>query len=77
MSPDTTPLLPLAPKSEDAIEVKPPKQLSGPYLETLEADPRVVDLHSWSPYFFDYGMAVSRLMSDENIANALTFVRRQ
>ena len=38
-----------------------PKSFNESHRETIEADPTVVDLYNWCPYYYDFGLELAKL----------------
>eukprot|EP01147_Barroeca_monosierra_P004650 gene4650-8597_t len=56
---------------EDVFEVNPPKFLSASYNEVLQADSTVINLQSWSTYFFSFALTYLSLFPDQSMAEVI------
>eukprot|EP00039_Didymoeca_costata_P024890 m.11819 g.11819 ORF g.11819 m.11819 type:complete len:196 (+) comp4528_c0_seq2:214-801(+) len=53
-------------KSKGYITTETPKMFTESYRQALTADSTVVNLHDWNPYFFQFGMEFTKLVSVDN-----------
>jgi hypothetical protein len=56
------------------LQVDMPKPFNLPHQQTLKADPRVVNLHAWCPYFYEFGLDYAQLSGDGDLADTLQSV---